>query len=856
MSLDYSTSLSSLAPSSINQSSLDTPNSTSEGDTDIKFDAGSCRDKKESRRLSLQVRALWTMEYQPRVYLVAALPTFPPDQSVNPVLSDYADITHTAMYNSSQDDDRPTNRFYRFLTRSRSRSRTKNSSNTSHDPVTTAPSELACDFDPKLPHSRDSSWSSRGRSSKRSSSKPSTILPSRPLSSTTTATNTTITPSTPKAKRHIVSPAVPEEASSSAAGPSQENTHLPAVVSRPATPKQSSGTRKKLRNIFGIPSRKSSISSSRGTSPGRSNTAIPSTDIPPVPPHPHAPSHDVPRTQSPDPASSSRPHSPSPVPNDPLTSSVSSATSSSSRFDHFAKLFSHPNSSRSRPNVSGTGISKPRRSSTASLSTPPSSTDSISGPTKHKRASTDGHHHRGVHVYAPQPTKNAALKETSDGNRNGSNGHAILGTIPRIAHTPPTPNRSATTPPRMSHRNESMDSSYRHRPLLIVDEEKERESSIGDSTKGKARESNQGNATTPKRRGSDASDSRAGSRAKPSLGTRTGKQVNIRATKHGSFDFEKPTWNTGGMMSRSISGNSGSRHNQSGESLGSVGSATAKSKVYTPDSDRKKTANGTPTVTFDAHKRPRQRTPPSKTVPLHSEDTSHRSPTGKGHSSSLGKSAGKRTLGVGVTRLVGLAHGPFSFEPAVPSPTNSHTSASTAGGELHTERDAWRIGHGKEGGLLRSMSTRSKVSQAEPPLPSGTPSTRSAARGRSLDLGLGLSWAPSKVREETLLPTGAFASGKTSSASSRRGLARHEEEDERTRVGQEVAEVFKKVLDEDAFVAFKHYVHQFDAHEIPFDGPNGIIARAERLLGKASNLGHEEQQALLSRLIRVILHNA
>ncbi|ESK94467.1 hypothetical protein Moror_8125 [Moniliophthora roreri MCA 2997] len=828
LGLDYSTSLSSLAPSLTNQSTLDTP-------IDIHgpgCDAESYK-KKRPRRLSLQLTFLRSRSAQ-----------LQPDQSANLVLSDYADITHTAMYNSSHDDDRPTNRFYRFITRSRSRSRTKNPSTSGHD-VPAGPSELAHDIDPKESHSRDSSWSSRGRSSRRSSSKPSTILPSRPLSSTTTATNTTITPSTPKAKRRLGTSTVPEEAQSSTmTTSSQENAHPPVITSRPTTPKQSSGTRRKLRNIFGISSRKSSVSSSRGTSPGYSNAAIPPTDVPPVPQHPHILSHDIPRSQSPEPASSSRPHSPSPA-SDPLASSFSTTTSSSSKLDHIAKFF-HSNTSRSKPNATGIGtsISKPRRSSTASLSTPPSSTDSISGPTKRKRTSTDGHHHRGVHIYAPQP-RSATLKEPSNGSGCGSNGH---GTVPRISYTPPTPNRPATTPPKMPHRNESMDSSYRHRPLLIVNEEKERESSIGDS-KGQNRDA----STASKRRGSDASDSRTGSKMKPGLGGRpVTKQVSIRATKHGSFDFEKPGWSTGGIIARSASGNSGSRYNRSGESLGSAGEGQhPKAKVL--DTPEKKSANGTPTVTFDAWKRQRpHRTPPLKTVPLHSEDSNHRG-SGKGHSSSLGKSAGKRTMGVGVTRLVGLAHGPFSFEPAVPSPTGV--------GELQADRkETWTVGHAKEGGLLRSVSvsTRSKVSTAEtflPPTTNGT--SRPGGRGRSLDLGLGLSWAPSKVKEDVLLPIGSLASGKSSSASSRRGLTRHiEEEDERTRIGQEVAEMFKKVLDEDAFIAFKHYVHQFDAHEIPFDGPNGIIARAERLLGKASSLGNEEQQALLNKLIRVILHNA
>ncbi|KAL0573122.1 hypothetical protein V5O48_008844 [Marasmius crinis-equi] len=800
-------------------------------------------------------------------------------QSANLVLSDYADIPHNddeIMYTASQDDDRPTNRIYRFLTSSRSRSRSKQSS--SND-VQNQSTELAHEPHESNPgsHSRESTWSSRtsdrGRSSHRSSAKPSTILPSRPLSSTTTATNTTVTPSTPKGKKRMAqaSSAAPSSTLSEA---SHENFHPPPPET---TPKHRSSTRRKLRQIFGIHSRKSSISSSRGTSPGHShNLPIQPPEVPPLPPYPdmftsHDPSH-FERTQSPDPISSSRPQSPSPQPHpDPLTSSVSTTASSNSKID-FTKFFSP--GSRTRP------LLNPRRSSTASLSTPPSSSDSIlhhvSSPTKHKRASTSASdanapHTRGTSTQSRNASSSS--KGTGTSEASGSNGHAASASL-----RPPYSSRSAPTSPRMSHRKDSIDSTHRYRPLVIVNEEKERESlDYSPSPKGKGKELDQSpSSRADKNNGSDTLDSRNAnatavrSRNGGQQSMRPPKQVSIRGTKHGSFDFERPSWAVGGLLSRSMSGNGHSR---------SPARSPAKSPEEKPrngvasngrggaKSERKENGGTPPSSSLEAWRRQRtHRTPPPKTAPLHEDDTPTPTPT-KGQSSSLGKSSGKRMLGSGVTRLAGLAHGPFSFEPAVPSPTFSHTSASTAG---HSEADNGRKDGrdrrkrdrevAKEGDLSRSTSTKSKATEPDSILSStsgGGGSSRAAGRGRSLDLGLGLSWAPTRVREDALLPAGKFMSRKSPSAPSRKGVAtRHVEfEDERTKVGQEIAEVFKRVLDEDAFIAFKHYVHQFDSHEIPFDGPTGIIARTERLLGKASSLGPEDQQNLVNKLIRVILHN-
>jgi hypothetical protein len=100
----------------------------------------------------------------------------------------------------------------------------------------------------------------------------------------------------------------------------------------------------------------------------------------------------------------------------------------------------------------------------------------------------------------------------------------------------------------------------------------------------------------------------------------------------------------------------------------------------------------------------------------------------------------------------------------------------------------------------------------------------------------------------------------------------------REQQGKEVAEVFRNALDEDGYRSFKKCelslpvgvvregwllmfysvadVHRFDAHEIPFDGPTGIVTRVERLLRKAQHLADDQRRELLDSFVKLILQTA
>ncbi|KAF9450134.1 hypothetical protein P691DRAFT_811048 [Macrolepiota fuliginosa MF-IS2] len=212
--------------------------------------------------------------------------------------SGYADSTEPSsgpgsahlrnMFSTTTDaaEERPTrklkkeNRFYNFLTRSRSRSRSKQD----HSPHRNR------DSIPQVPQN--------GNTQEHPDSKPPYRIPSRPLSSTTTATNTTITPGTPKAKRNPQS-AIPV--------PSASRPENSTNRSRPNTPSQSTSNRRKI-NIFGI---SFGSSKSRSRSHSRPGTPRASVDVPPLPIYgfeedARGPQH------APHPQPSSRPSSPSP----------------------------------------------------------------------------------------------------------------------------------------------------------------------------------------------------------------------------------------------------------------------------------------------------------------------------------------------------------------------------------------------------------------------------------------------------------------------------------------------------------------------------------------------------------------
>ncbi|KIM46338.1 hypothetical protein M413DRAFT_8225 [Hebeloma cylindrosporum] len=719
---------------------------------------------------------------------------------------------------------------YNFLTRSRSRSRPK-------DEPTPPPMSVSPD------------------------SKPVSRLPSRPLSSTTV---------TPKPRKQLPAKPLP-----------------PDPPSRPSTPKPS-GARQKLHDLFGIPlGRKSSRSRSRS----RPASPRSSLDVPPLPTDDDL----TPRPRKSLVHSISRPRSPSPSPAPKVLRVTNATTTSSSTGSTAASI----------------KISK----FFAKSSSPPS----IPDPNRTPKASATPH--PGPPILPPMPSiVSAPIRRVSSLHRRSLKDPVIEpSSPPKIIHTPPTPlkntpsNGSKSASARLGYHaaKASMDSGYRYRgaTMSILDEE-------AASQKSKSKDAHQqylpSSQPVPRPPGPIKMSSSARSTKHGSFDFERpgwGASIIQRTGSNG-------TSGTGGSRNDT---QSKERESVYGPGLAGVGTlqreASVKRNQEREEMQRtkeraRKAAQATVIADKEKDSRPRARASHyptaqgSSTTPSeHVHGSTSTAGTGAsataaatGKSSSMSKATGRRHHGMktasgsGISRLIGLTaqHGPFSFERPVPSPTWSTGTATSTGTVAHSEVTAsWKGRKAeKERERVRDELERQRESRrggarkagdrAPVPVPSVlefTPSHggsgsnaghRSGTKGRSLDLGLGLAWAPSKVDEWWIVQRDWSINlrvdddGEVGRSASGNGRPRGQQdrEVERSKLGKEVAEMFKNALDPEAFALFKRYAHQFDANQIPFDGPTGIVSLVEHLLVSAPHLGDEGKRCLLDKFVRVLLQQA
>jgi hypothetical protein len=359
----------------------------------------------------------------------------------------------------------------------------------------------------------------------------------------------------------------------------------------------------------------------------------------------------------------------------------------------------------------------------------------------------------------------------------------------------------------------------------------------------------------------------------------------LRATKHGSFDFERPGWGASNIA-RSASGASastGASADPSKErSKDSLSGSSKDSRGKVAGSNERKTRPAKPSDRLN--RRPlssqgpsaKQKGPENTISGASTANVNHArsfsagnqtttTTTGNaGLSNSLGRSSGAK-FGGGIARLVGMTHGPFAFEKPVPSPNSATSSASKSSG-IKGRDSAGKKAHFDDVHVPTKQDRKRegrKTLDFEPPSPDiSEPSRprsfgyRSGSKGRSLDLNIGLAWAPQKIKEEAVLPSANLHFVKSTGRNGRAASPPSAEKMDRSKAGKEIAQIFRSALNDDAYATFKKYVHRFDAHEIPFDGPNGILAKTERLLNNSSNLSDDSKRRLLDNLIRIILQNA
>lgn len=188
------------------------------------------------------------------------------------------------------------------------------------------------------------------------------------------------------------------------------------------------------------------------------------------------------------------------------------------------------------------------------------------------------------------------------------------------------------------------------------------------------------------------------------------------------------------------------------------------------------------------------------------------------------------------------SHGAFPFEhpvssPSSPLPDSFDIPNSTVGGQRHRDSPARFSPASTDSPWVPMFDVPAKhyknQSQTSQDADAGLPKQERKAKGkgRSMDLGLGLAWAPTRVREEAIIP-GLFVAGENIRAN---GLS----------YGSDVTKAFESILSATDFEAFKKYVRRYDAHVISFDGPNGLLSRVEKLLIN-TGIGERERKGLLA----------
>ena len=399
--------------------------------------------------------------------------------------------------------------------------------------------------------------------------------------------------------------------------------------------------------------------------------------------------------------------------------------------------------------------------------------------------------------------------------------------IPQIIRTPPTPQRPeeikppvrpATMPPRLSRGKGKPREVVLSQEAVVVHNELPKlhahPPTHGEDLVHRARTRNR---FSPRLFGSkDLSREKESKKQKPGGGHdpthsagAVGQVRNMthHRIQHGSFDFERPVSSlnrSNSTVNTSLAKGSGSTQTRNNgvathrpitlnRTASSSSDRTGKSRTYAYHPARADSpilaqlspnhTGETSVISFSSQS-------------AQSKSTGKNSTPATGQSSSWGRSSGRRAQRT--------SHGPFPFEPAAsapnsplptslvlpryspkPSPHRVEFEVPEESASLPTSSPL-RSEFGLGGGSIRDKSQSARWhGQRECEQRIGKKS-----KGRSLDLNLGLSWAPSRVRQEVVMP-GLILS---------QTISQKQEEERR---GKDVTQVFENVLSESSFEAFK-----------------------------------------------------
>lgn len=426
--------------------------------------------------------------------------------------------------------------------------------------------------------------------------------------------------------------------------------------------------------------------------------------------------------------------------------------------------------------------------------------------------------------------------------------------IPKIIHTPPTPQRpgDSSTPLRPSTTPPKVDSSkvkvsqgkMRNIPReeLLSSTSQSHADNFNTLTAFKlppvpcSEPATNHNRFTPRFfRGVDSSKTKESGLDKPSVrgglpnGSASARHMSNHRSKLGSFDFERPV--SAGLNHSSSTVN----RSQNQLPLERTTSSDSMHATKSPLGTHQPARIDSP---IHSHLTPSHTGQTSvvsfASIPSKSTEKGASSNLFPGQSSSWGRASGRR--------MQKTSHGAFPFEhpvssPSSPLPDSFDIPNSTVGGQRHRDSPARFSPAPTDSPWVPMFDVPAKhyknQSQTSQDADAGLPKQERKAKGkgRSMDLGLGLAWAPTRVREEAIIP-GLFVAGENIRAN---GLS----------YGSDVTKAFESILSATDFEAFKKYVRRYDAHVISFDGPNGLLSRVEKLLIN-TGIGERERKGLLA----------
>ncbi|KAI6047499.1 hypothetical protein EDC04DRAFT_3102541 [Pisolithus marmoratus] len=479
----------------------------------------------------------------------------------------------------------------------------------------------------------------------------------------------------------------------------------------------------------------------------------------------------------------------------PTTPKNSDQPCSSKLPGHLIPVPSSPLPLSASPRRRSFGLNSPRN-------TPKSSVGHLPLPQSHGRRHSVGAH-QSPHDSAVALPENQASRDdhlpTVESISDEVGGLPLLApqpmhAVPKIIHTPPTPQRPG-------------DSSTPLRPSTTPPKV--------DSSKVKISQGNRG-ADLEKSFCPDKPSVRGGL---PN-GSTSARHISNHRSKLGSFDFERPV--SAGLNHSSSTINRLDIHNFSQNQLplerttSSDSTRATKSRLAVHQPARVDSpvhphlisghTGQTSVVSFAS-------------IASKSTEKGASSNLPPGQSSSWGRASGRR--------MQKASHGAFPFEhpaslPSSPLPDSSNLPNSITGGQCHRDGTGHLSPAQTDSPWVPIFEVSPKHSKGQSQSSQDVDASllkqerKSKGKGRSLDLGLGLAWAPSRVREEAVIP-GLFVAGENIRANGRS-------------YGSDVTKAFQSILSATDFEAFKKYVHRYDAHVISLDGPNGLLSRVEKLL--------------------------